>query len=45
MANSCGRAARGDDADRERFEVLCRILVMVFQRARALGEEVWTSTA
>ena len=32
MANSCVRAARGDDVGRERFAVLCRKLLMVFQR-------------
>ena len=45
MANSCGRAARGDDVGRERFAVLCRMLFMVFQRARGLDEEDWTSVA
>ena len=39
MANSCGRAARGDDVGRERFVVLCIILLMVFQRARGLDGE------
>ena len=29
MANSCGRAARGDDVGRERFAVLCRMLLIV----------------
>ena len=43
MANSCGRAARGDAVDRERFAVLCKILLIVFQSARGLDEEVWTS--
>ena len=38
MANSCGRAARENDVGRERFAVLCRILLMVFQRARGLDE-------
>ena len=38
MANSCGRAARGDDVGRERFSVLCRMLLLVFQ-ARDLDEE------
>ena len=28
MANSCGRAARGDDVGRERFAFLCRMLLM-----------------
>ena len=45
MANSCGRAARGDDVGRERFSVLCRMLLMVFQRDRGLDEEDWTSAA
>ena len=43
MAKICGRAARGDDVGRERFEVLCRMLLMVFQRARGLDEENWTN--
>ena len=43
VANSCGRAARGDDVGRERLEVLCRILLIVFQRACGLNEEDWTS--
>ena len=46
MANSCGRAARGDDVvGREQFAVLCRMLLIVFQRARRLDEENWTSEA
>ena len=45
MANSCGRAARGDDVGRERFTVLCRMLLMVFQRARGLDEEDCTIAA
>ena len=45
MANSCGRAGRGDDVGRERFAVLCRMLLMVFQRARGLYEKDWTSAA
>ena len=45
MANCCGRAARGDDVGRERFAVLCRMLLMVFQSARGLDEENWTSAA
>ena len=45
MANSCGRAARGDDVARERFTVLCRMLLIVFQRARGLDEKDWTSEA
>ena len=28
---------------RERFAVLCKILLIVFQRARGLDEEEWTS--
>ena len=43
MANSCGRAARGDDVGRERFAVLCRMLLIVFQRARGLDVEDCTS--
>ena len=43
MANCCGRAARGDNVDRERFAVLFRILLIVFQRG--LDEEDWTSGA
>ena len=45
MANSCGRAARGDNMGRERFAVLCRMLLMVFQRARDLDEEDKTIAA
>ena len=45
VANSCGRAARGDDVGRERFAVLCRILLIVSQRDRGLDEEDWTSEA
>ena len=45
MANSCGKAARGDDVGRERFAVLCRMLLIDFQRARGLDEENWTSAA
>ena len=45
VANSCGRAAIGDDVGRERFAVLCRMLLIVFQRARGLEEEDWTSEA
>ena len=41
MANSCGRAARGDDVGRERFAVLRKMLLMVCQRARGLDED-WT---
>ena len=43
VANSCGRASREDDVGRERFAVLCRILLKVFQRARCLDENDWTS--
>ena len=39
MANSCRRAAKGDDVGRERFAVLCKMLLMVFKRARGLDEE------
>ena len=45
MANSCGRAARGDDVGRDLFAVLCRILLIVFQVTRGLDEEGWTSEA
>ena len=45
MANSCGGAARGDDVGRERFAFLYRMLLIVFQRARSLDEEDWTSEA
>ena len=45
VANSCVRAARGDDVCRERFPVLCKMLLIVFQRARGLDEEDWTSEA
>ena len=45
MANSCGRVARGDDVSRERFMILCMMLLMIFQRARGLDEEDWTSAA
>ena len=44
MANSYGRAARGDDVSRKRFAFLCRMLLTVFQRARGLDEN-WTSEA
>ena len=43
VANSCGRAARGDDVGRERFAVLCRMLLIVFQRARGLDKSDWES--
>ena len=42
MANSCGRTVRGDDVGGERFSVLCRMLLLVFQ-ARGLNEEDWNS--
>ena len=45
MANSCGRAVRGDDVGRERFVVLCRMAFMVFHRARGLDEGDWTNAA
>ena len=45
MANICGSAARGDDVGRQRFAVLYRKLLMVFQRARGLDEEDWTSAS
>ena len=45
VANSCGMAASGDDVSRERFAVLRRLLLIVFQRARNLDEEDWTSEA
>ena len=45
MAKICGRAARGNDVGRERFAVRCRMLLMVFQRARGLDEKDWTSEA
>ena len=34
VANSCGTAARGHDVGRKRLAVLCRILLIVFQRER-----------
>ena len=43
MANSCGSAARWDDVGRERFAVLYRMLLIVFQRARRFDEKDWTS--
>ena len=43
MANSCGRAAIGDDVGRERFAVLCRMLLIVFKRTRGLDEDDWTN--
>ena len=42
----CGKQpARGDDVGRERFAVRCMMLLIVFQRARGLDEEAWTSEA
>ena len=32
MANSCDRATRGDGVGRKRLAVLCRVLLIVFQR-------------
>ena len=43
MENSCGSAAGGDDVGRERCAFLCRMLLIVFQRARGLNEENWIS--
>ena len=45
MAKICGRAARRDDAGRERFAVLCRMLLMVLKRARGIDEVDCTSAA
>ena len=45
LANSCGRAARWDDVDRERLAVMRMTLLMVFQRARGLDEEDWIIAA
>ena len=45
MANSCRKASRGDDVGREQFAFLCRMLLMVFQKARGLDEKDWTSAA
>ena len=45
MTNSCGWAARGDDVGRERFAVLWRMSLVIFQTARGLDEEDWTSAA
>ena len=39
MENIYGRAAREDDVGRERFEFMCRMLLIGFQRARGLDEE------
>ena len=39
------KAARGNDVGRERFADLCRMLFVVFQTARSLDEEDWTSEA
>ena len=41
VANSCGRVARGDDVGSS----LCRMLLIVFQRARGLDAEDSTSEA
>ena len=41
VANSCGRAAGGDDVGRLRFAVLCRMLLIVSQRARGLDQEAY----
>ena len=43
--NNCGREARGDDVCRKRLAVLCRMLMIVFQRARGLDEDNWTCEA
>ena len=45
MAHSCDRATRGDDVSRERFAVLCRMLLIVFQRGQGFDEEDWTTEA
>ena len=45
VANSCGRAVRGNDVGRERIAFLCSMLLIVFQRARGLDEDDWTSEA
>ena len=45
MVNICSRAATGDDVGRERFAVLCTMLLIVFQRVRGLDEEDWTNEA
>ena len=39
MAKSCDRAARWDGVGREQFAFLCRMVLIVFQRARGLDEE------
>ena len=39
VANSCGRAIRGDNVGRERFAVLCKMLLIVLQRARGLDDD------
>ena len=44
MANSCGGQPEGMVGGRERFAFLCRMLLIVFQRARGLDED-WTSEA
>ena len=38
-------AARGDDVGREQCAVLCRMLLLVFQRARGLDDKDWTTEA
>ena len=43
VANSCGREARANDVGMERFAVLCKMLLIVFQRARGLDEKDLTS--
>ena len=45
MSNSYVRAARGDDVCKERFAVLGRMSLMVFQRASGLNDEDWTRAA
>ena len=45
VVNDSGRAVRGDDVGRERFAFRCRMLLLVFQSARGLDEEDWTSAA
>ena len=45
MAKICGRAARGDNVSRERFAVLCRMLLIVSPKVRGLDEEDWISEA
>ena len=45
MANSFGRAARGEGVGKEQCPVLCRMLAIVFQRAQGLDNEDWTNEA